>query len=231
VPSSTSAARFPHGLERACSVSVAGEPHEADSSGSAAAIGGARRREPTRAQPSRRGHTAAQIGEGPLTETGEYAAPSGWVVVELWGDLVAGPQIIGRVGLGERLGDAHPGVRDVPGSETARAQIEPRAGVDRETPLDARIGCRCVPAAPRPIRSITLRAPLPRALSQDRRGGVRALLRCPPNPHGRHPECSRSRTVGRTWAAAVRVDVSRGGTSAGSVLGVDDYGGVAADAD
>jgi hypothetical protein len=140
VPSSTSAARFPHGLERACSVSVAGEPHEADSSGSAAAIGGARRREPTRAQPSRRGHTAAQIGERPLTETGEYAAPSGWVAVELWGDLVAGPQLIGRVGLGERLGDAHPGVRDVPGFR------------DGARPDRAACGCRSRDTVRRPDR-------------------------------------------------------------------------------
>jgi hypothetical protein len=51
-----------------------------------------------------------------------------------------------------------------------------------------------------PVKRIA--SPLRRALSQDRREGVRALRPANPIHTGDTPECSGSRTIGRTSAAA-----------------------------
>jgi hypothetical protein len=97
---------------------------------------------------SRRGHTAAQIGERPLTET---ARP----------DRAA-------CGCSSRIVTGAPGGRH-PGGRYVGVRLLRRITGRRRDRLPVR------PAAHHLTRSIALRAPLRRAFSQDRRDGVRAL--------------------------------------------------------
>jgi hypothetical protein len=168
-----------------------GEPHEADSSGSVAGLAAP-------AGASRpRAHRLVAVTQ-PLKSAsaphrhGRVRGAVGMGARRVAGDLVAVPQLIGRVEFGERPDHEHPGFRGVlgfrDGAGPDRAACECRSRIltgarevdilevdtlasdfSGEPPVDARIGCRCVPAAHCPIRSSALRTPLPRALSQDRR--------------------------------------------------------------
>ena len=250
VPSSTSAARFAHGLGRARFRSRRGargrflwlsrrgwrRPKARADPGHSRLVAVTQLLKSVSA-PHRHGRVRGAVGMGARRVVGR---PRGL------------RQLIGRVGFRERLGDAHPEFRVVPGFRDARAQHRAACWIAnsdgsswRSTSWRSIADVRLLPRntgrrpgrlSVRPFSSPSdpvSRIAKPACPVHSRRIAAMEYVRStlPPTQSTRAtPRSVRARDRAYVGSCG-EWDVSRGGTSAGSVLGVDDDGGVAADAD